>query len=101
MKDYFDELDKEIDSLQKKHKNDDIVDKHIILNEWLDWTTENIEKEKKIINTINKKTVVVKKAKNDNFRSNNSKTYHNKNNKKATIWEDGEIRGRFDGYDSV
>lgn len=45
MKDFLDELDQEIDLFQSN--DDDIVDQHIVLNEWLDWTTENIEAEKK------------------------------------------------------
>ena len=50
MQDYFDELDREIDSLStsmKKEKKDDIVNTHILLNEGLDGTIRNIEKEKK------------------------------------------------------
>lgn len=55
MKDYFDELDKEIDSLSvSPQKNDDVLNAHILLNEGLDWTIENIEKEKKAFSKFNK-----------------------------------------------
>ena len=64
MKDFLDELDQEIDSLQNINSNDDIINKHIVLNEWLDWTTENIEKEKKTENK-NKKQNQNKKQKNN------------------------------------
>lgn len=64
MKDFLDELDQEIDSLQNINSNDDIINKHIVLNEWLDWTTENIEQEKKIENK-NKKQNSNKKQKNN------------------------------------
>jgi hypothetical protein len=33
MKDFLDELDQEIDSLQNINPNDDIINKHIVLNE--------------------------------------------------------------------
>ncbi len=68
MKDFLDELDQEIDSLQNINPNDDIIDKHIVLNEWLDWTTENIEDSKKNINK-NKKVINTKKQKNKNDES--------------------------------
>jgi len=45
MKDFLDELDQEIDLFQTSEN--DIIDQHILLNEWLDWTTENIEAEKR------------------------------------------------------
>ena len=59
MQDYFDELDREIDSLStsmKKEKKDDIVNTHILLNEGLDGTIRNIEKEKKQQTEFRKKT---------------------------------------------
>lgn len=58
MQDYFNELDREIDSLStsmKKEKKDDIVNTHILLNEGLDGTIRNIEKEKKQQNEFRKK----------------------------------------------
>lgn len=63
MKDFLDELDQEIDSLQNINPNDDIINKHIVLNEWIDWTTENIEEAKRNINK-NKKIINTKKSKN-------------------------------------
>lgn len=55
MKDYFDELDKEIDSLSSiSTKKDDIVSTHILLNEGLDGTTANVEKQKKVLNNFRK-----------------------------------------------
>lgn len=54
MRDYLDELDKEIDSLSSISKKDDIVNTHILLNEWLDGTTKNVEKEKKVLNIFKK-----------------------------------------------
>ncbi len=59
MKDFLDELDQEIDSLQNINPNDDIIDKHIVLNEWIDDTAEN-EKNDKIVKN-NKKPSVNKK----------------------------------------
>ena len=57
MKDYFDELDKEIDSLSAiSQQKDDIINTHILFNEGLDWTTENLEREKKLANNFNKKS---------------------------------------------
>ena len=48
MKDYLDELDKEIDSLSNlQSKKNDIVNTHILLNEWLDgtvWDWQEVEK---------------------------------------------------------
>ncbi|PZM83853.1 ribonuclease J [Candidatus Gracilibacteria bacterium] len=81
MKDYFDELDREIDSLSTiSQKKDDIINTHIILNEGLDGTIENIEKEKKVLNNFNKK------SKNKNIKINNNQNL-----------SDGstEIRGKF------
>lgn len=62
MKDFLDELDQEIDSLQNINPNDDIIDKHIVLNEWIDNTTENKKnyKNEKFVKT-NKKPSVNKK----------------------------------------
>lgn len=56
MKDYFDELDREIDSLSAISQKDDIIDTHILLNEWLDWTTWNVEEEKEALSKLNKKS---------------------------------------------
>ncbi|MDD3793182.1 MAG: ribonuclease J [Candidatus Gracilibacteria bacterium] len=67
MKDFLDELDQEIDSFENLTGND-IVDQHILMNEGLDGTTQNIEK----------------------IEKENSK---NKNQKQVKI--DGEIRGKF------
>lgn len=73
MKDYFDELDKEIDSLSSVLDNkDDIIDTHIILNEGLDWTTWNIEKEKRTLNKIQKKIntkIITKKNKENSWNN--------------------------------
>lgn len=75
MKDYFDELDKEIDSLSSVLDNkDDIIDTHIILNEGLDWTTWNIEKEKRTLNKIQKKIntkIITKKNKENSWNNSN------------------------------
>ncbi len=54
MKDFFDEFDKEIESLQALHPEDDIIDQHILLNEGQDGTTENIEKDRRVISVIKK-----------------------------------------------
>ncbi|MBF0914062.1 ribonuclease J, partial [Candidatus Gracilibacteria bacterium] len=76
MKDYFDELDKEIDSLSAiSQQKDDIINTHILFNEGLDGTTENLEREKKLANNFNKKSP--------------KKTNNNKN------LEDEEIKGKF------
>lgn len=65
MKEYFDELDKEIDSLSMlSQKKDDIINTHILMNEWLDGTTWNIEKQKETLNKMSKKSSFKKKEKN-------------------------------------
>ncbi|NVP17774.1 ribonuclease J [Candidatus Gracilibacteria bacterium] len=71
MKDFLDELDQEIDAFES-FAGDDIVDQHILMNEGLDGTTQNIEKIEKEI-------------------SKNSS--RNKNQKQAR--PDNEIRGKF------
>lgn len=68
MKDFLDELDQEIDSYQD-FESEDIVDKHIIMNEWLDWTTENIESVQKEFSKTNK---VFPKNKKPNNKPNQS-----------------------------
>lgn len=69
MKDYFDELDKEIDSLSSpSQKNKNILNTHILLNEWIDWTTETTEKTKTTFQKFNKNLKVNKEKKqNENW----------------------------------
>lgn len=72
MKDYLDELDKEIDSLSInswKSWKEDIINSHIILNEWIDATSgADISKEKKTMKKLSKK-VHFKKNKNWDYES--------------------------------
>ena len=78
MKDYLDELDKEIDSLSNlQSKKNDIVNTHILLNEWLDgtvWDWQEVEKK-----TWNKS------RKNLKNNSNNSNSHN----------QEEEIKGKF------
>lgn len=78
MKDYLDELDKEIDSLSNlQSKKNDIVNTHILLNEWLDgavWDWQEVEKK-----TWNKSRKNVKN------NSNNSNSHN----------QEEEIKGKF------
>lgn len=101
MKDFLDELEWELDALQNISPSDDIIDRHIILNEWLDWTTENIEDKEKNNSQI-KKHIVVKKNNNNNSTSNNTDNKKSfVNNKKITTVKnkntsnDWEIRWKF------
>ncbi|MDD2907849.1 MAG: ribonuclease J [Candidatus Gracilibacteria bacterium] len=80
MKDFLDELDQEIDGIQN---NDDIVDQHIILNEGMDGTTENIEAEQKQLH------------KNVKTFSNNQNNSNNPNKQNKPKQESNEIRGKF------
>lgn len=76
MKDFLDELDQEIDSLQSINPNDDIIDKHIVLNEWIDNTLEDTSKNTKTersnkkpsVNKKNDKSLKVKKGDNKEIR---------------------------------
>lgn len=89
MKDFLDELDQEIDSLQNINSKDDIINKHIVLNEWNDSLNE--KKEEEVIKTI-------EQNKNPEFNKNNQNKNQNQNqNKKQkdNKREDWEIRGKF------
>ncbi len=76
MKDFLDELDQEIDSLQGVNPNDDIVDKHIVLNEWIDTTTDEtdwLEKNQQKNTNENKKKFSKNKPRNNNNNTNNNR----------------------------
>lgn len=80
MKDFLDELDQELDSLQNIKSSDDIINQHIIMNEWHDWTTENIENEKK---NISKAKQISNNKNQNNNQSDNKNTKPNQNNKQS------------------
>lgn len=81
MKDFLDELEWEIGSFN----NEDIIDKHILLNEWMDGTTENIEVEKRNFNKNHK-----------GFNKNNNQNQNsNQNNNQNKPKQDNDVRWKF------
>lgn len=96
MKDYFDELDMEIDSLSSvASKKDDIINTHILLNEGLDWTTWNVEKEKKAINQIKKNSNYFKKQEKNSGQKFERKNFRNDRFDKPKSEFDEEIKWKF------
>lgn len=95
MKDYFEELDKEIESLQKITPSDDIVDTHIRLNEWFDGTTEDVREEKKNLKKINIKLSKGKAKQITVVKKQGDKKGKSSSNLQKKGAENKEIRGRF------